>query len=88
MSYATLGGVSSGGPISPPLGLLCGHKSGCSAPIKLAGQERYRLSPEEWVPWYRLVCISRGYKNQRYLLLKAQRMAVHWTQFVILKKAT
>jgi len=30
---------------------------------------------------------SRGYKNLRYLLLKAQRMAVTKTEFVAFKKA-
>ena len=30
---------------------------------------------------------GRGYKNLRYLLLKAQRMAVTKTEFVVLKKA-
>ncbi len=30
---------------------------------------------------------GRGYKNLRYLLLKAQRMAVTKTEFVAFKKA-
>ena len=30
---------------------------------------------------------GHGYKNLRYLLLKAQRMAVNKTEFVVLKKA-
>jgi len=30
---------------------------------------------------------GRGYKNLRYLLLKAQRMAVTKTEFVVLRKA-
>ena len=30
---------------------------------------------------------GRGYKNLRYLLLKAQRMAVTNTEFVVFKKA-
>jgi hypothetical protein len=30
---------------------------------------------------------GRGYKNLRYLLLKAQRMAVTKTEFLVLQKA-
>ena len=30
---------------------------------------------------------GRGYKNLRYLLLKAQRMAVTKTEFIVLQKA-
>jgi len=30
---------------------------------------------------------GRGYKNRRYLLLKAQRMAVTKTEFIVLRKA-
>jgi hypothetical protein len=30
---------------------------------------------------------SRGYKNLAYLLLKAQRMAVIKTRFIVLRKA-
>ena len=30
---------------------------------------------------------GRGYRNMRYLLLKAQRMAVQKTEFVVFRKA-
>ena len=34
-----------------------------------------------------LLCRGRGYKNLRYLLLKAQRMAALKTEFVVMRKA-
>jgi len=34
-----------------------------------------------------LLCRGRGYRNLRYLLLKAQRMAVLKTEFLVFRKA-
>ena len=52
----------------------------------------FRLSIEEWVPeckiiYDKLINRGRGYKNLRYLLLKAQRLVATKTEFVALRKA-